>query len=375
MKSRPGWQALVACAAACSAATAVHAADGFKLRFPLSGTLGGEIAVATETPGFFGSVVATQIELDKVTDGNGDPRQVASSGVFATPTPIAGRVRTATWAGTAETDFRQSQTNANLILGYLTEGHYGGGRLSFVLNLPYTTRLDRRLTLSGPTPTLSTLSPALTSPPLPAGTAAAAQAAAQAGFSTAYQAQLGVQSAAGSGVVDGLGDAELTAAWVGRAEGLRVVTGVTLAVPTGRYDAAKSINVGFGNFYTLRPGVALAYNPAPAWMLGLRASMGFNTRNRDNHIRSGDFGALDLALAYRSSFGVFGPHVLMVRQVSDDLGGSVGPNRFAATGLGGFFTTRVPGVDAALNLYYMTMVNARNALSGSFYQLRLSKAF
>lgn len=65
----------------------------------------------------------------------------------------------------------------------------------------------------------------------------------------------------------------------------------------------------------------------------------------------------------------------MVRQVSDDLGGSVGPNRFAATGLGGFFTTRVPGVDAALNLYYMTMVNARNALSGSFYQLRLSKAF
>lgn len=351
------------------------AADGFKVRFPLSGTLGGEIVAQVDNPGFFASVSLTQIELDKITDGTGNSFQQVRSGAFATPAPIAGAVRTATYSGTVGIDLKQSQTNANLVFGYQTEKNYGGGRLLLALNLPYTTRLSRHSTYSGTTPTLSTLAPALTSPPLPAGTGAAAQASSQAGFNTAYQAQLGGLSTAGTGVMDGIGDAEVTAAWIYRKDDLKVVTGLTLAMPTGKYDASSQINIGFGNFYTLRPGVAVAYNPSANWTLGARGSLGFNTRNKDNQIKSGDYGALDLAAAYRSPIGVFGPHVLLIKQYADDNGGTLGSNRFSSTGAGVFFTTLIPRIEAAVNLSYLTTLSSRNALSGSFYQLRVSKAF
>jgi hypothetical protein len=351
------------------------AADGFKVRYPLSGSLGGEIVAQFDSPGWFASVVATQIEIDELTDGSGKARQQTNSGVFSTPTPVAGAVRTANYSGTIGVDLRQSQTNANLILGYLTEKNFGGGHLAFALNLPYTTRLDRTLGFSGTTPTLSTLQPPLNSPPLPAGTAAAAQARAQAGFDTAYQANLAAQSDAASGVVSGLGDAELSAAWVFRQEELKLVAGLTLVVPTGQYDAASQLNIGFGDFYTLRPGLMVSYSPA-AWLtLGVRGSLAFNTRNKDNQIKSGDFGALDMAAAFRTPIGVFGPHVISVSQFSDDEGGNFGANRFSATGVGAFYTVLIPGIEAALNLSWMQMVQSKNALSGSFYQVRLSKAF
>jgi hypothetical protein len=368
-------RALFATCVISTLASPVLAADGFKVRFPLSGTLGGEIVAPVDNPGFFASVVLTQIDINKLAGDTGNPYQQVKSGGFATPTAIAGAIRTATYSGTVDVDLKQTQTNANLILGYLSGKHYGGGHLTLVLNLPYTPRLDRKITFSGTTPTLTTLQPALTSPPLPAGTGAAAQASAQSGFNTAYQAQLAATSSTGSGVVDGLGDAEVTAAWVYRKDDLKVVAGLTLAAPTGQYDAASTLNIGFGNFYTLRPGVAVAYNPSAAWTLGARGSLAFNTRNKDNQIKSGDFGALDLAAAYRSPIGVFGPHVLMVRQYQDDNGGTLGANRFSATGVGAFFATLIPGLEAAVNLSYLQMVSAKNALSGSFYQVRVSKAF
>jgi len=368
-------RALLAASVISAFAGSATAADGFKVRFPLSGTLGGEIVAQVENPGFFASASLTQIEIDKITDDTGNAFQQIKAGVFATPTAIAGAVRTATYSGTVGIDLKQSQTNANLILGYQTQKNFGGGHLVLALNLPYTTRLSRQSTYSGSTPTLSTLAPALTSPPLPAGTGAAAQASAQAGFNTAYQAQLGALSAAGTGAIDGAGDAEVTTAWVYRTDELKVITGLTLALPTGKYDAASQINIGYGNFYTLRPGVAVAYNPSANWTLGARGSLGFNTRNKDNQIKSGDYGSLDLAAAYRSPIGVFGPHVLLVKQYADDEGGTLGANRFSSTGAGFFFTTLIPQIEAAVNLSYLTTLSSRNALSGSFYQLRVSKAF
>ena len=38
--------------------------------------------------------------------------------------------------------------------------------------------------------------------------------------------------------------------------------GVSLFLPTGNYDKNRGPNPGFGNFYTLRPGIALSYAPA-----------------------------------------------------------------------------------------------------------------
>ena len=358
----------------CSLAGSAVAADGFKVRYPLSGSLGGEIVAPIDNPGFFASVVLTQIELDKLTDDSGNAYVQAKTGSLTTP-PIAGAARTASYSGLVKLDLKQKQTNANLIVGYLSEPNFAGGRLALTFNLPYTTRLDRHLTASGATPTLTPLSPALNSPPLPAGTAAAAQAQTQAGFNLNYQAALAASTAAATGTSDGVGDAELTGAWVYRKDDLKVVAGVTLAMPTGRYDANSSINVGYGNFYTLRPGMAVAFNPAPWLTLGLRGSLAFNTRNKDNQVRSGDFSALDLAAAIRTPYGVFGPHVLIVRQFKDDEGGIYGANRFSGQGVGAFYTALIPAIDTAINLAYMNMANSKNALSGSFYQLRVSKAF
>lgn len=361
---------------ACSVFTGTAmAADGFKVRFPLSGTLGGEIVAQVDNPGFFASLSLTQIELDKITDNTGQAFQQTRGGTFATPAAVAGAVRTATYTGTTAIDLRQSQTNANVVFGYQTQRNYAGGHLLLAFNLPYTTRLQRQTTYRSTTPTLSTLAPALSSPPLPAGTAAAAQASAQAGFNTAYQAQLRSLTAGGTGTVDDIGDLEVTTAWVYRNDSLKVVTGLTLAMPTGQHDPASQLNAGFGNFYTLRTGAAVAYNPSPNWTLGARGSLAINTRNKDSQIRSGDYAALDLAAAYRSPIGVFGPHVVTIQQFTDDEGGTMGANRFRSTGAGFFFTTLVPSIETAVNLSYMKTLSSRNALSGEFYQLRISKAF
>ncbi len=217
--------------------------------------------------------------------------------------------------------------------------------------------------------------PPLTSPPLPAGTGAAAQDQSQAGFATAYQANMVAQSAGATGVVDGMGDAEITAAWVYRTDTLKPITGLTVAMPTGEYDAKNPISIGFGNFYTVRPGVAVACNASDAWTLGARASLGFNGRNKVNQIKSGNFGALDLAAAWRTAYGVVGPHLLHVQQYEDDNGGTLDANCFSATGLGGFYTAFLSSVGVGLNISYMQMIHSKNALSGSFTQIRASKAF
>jgi hypothetical protein len=342
-----------------------HAAEGFKPRFPLSGTLGGEIVAPLDRPGWYGSAVVTQIEIDKVTDDSGEARKQLVSGSFATP-PIAGSVRTASYAGTVDVDARQSQTQWNFMVGYLSEETFAGGRFTALFNLPYTTRLNRRLTLSGETPTLSALSPAVPAP---------VQAATQAAFGTAYQANLAAQSAAGTRVLEGFGDAEISGGWAYQQDKLKVLASTTLALPTGQYDANSTVNIGFGNFYTLRPSIAAAYSLNDSVTLGARTSLGFNTRNKDNEVRSGNFAVLDLAAVFRTPIGVLGPHVIHAQQYQDDSGGIYGPNRFRATGVGAFFTTLISPISAALNLSFMQMVDSRNAMSGSFIQARLSKAF
>lgn len=346
------------------------AADGWKVRFPLSGSLGGEIVANKLTPGLYGSVVATQVEVDKVTGDDGQTLTVQKAGPFSTsPTLVAGAVRTASYSGTAKMDVKQSQTVSNILLGYLTETEYSGGRLNLTVNIPYMS-LNRTLALSGATPTLTTLAPSL-----PAPAAATAQASVQGQFSTAYQAQLGAASNAASGTAAGLGDIEITGAWVQAADDMKVVLGATLAIPTGKYNKSDPLSIGYGNFYTLRPGGAVSIKANENLTVAARASLGINSRNVDNGVRSGNFWALDLAAAYRTPVGVVGPHLMKVTQYEDDQGGTFGANRFNATGAGVFFTTLIEPINAGLNFSYMKMFDSRNALSGSFLQLRLTKAF
>ena len=344
-------------------AGAAYATEDFKLRFPLSGALGGEIVAPVDNPGWFGSTVITSIKVDKVTDNEGNARtQTTTTIVPANGTTILTPVQ---YTAKTNLDVKQTQTNANLLIGYLTEPNYGGGRLAFTFNLPYTIKQERTAKLSGATPEAVGTDPSRTR--------------VQSNLNTNYQNGLTDRSASVSGETEGFGDAEITGAWVYRKDNIKLVTGLTLAMPTGKYSASETtLDTGLGNFYTLRAGAAVSTDVSPKWTVGAKASLGFNTRNKDTETRSGNFAALDLAAVYRTPIGVVGPHFMHVQQIQDDSIRSATQTaygRFSATGVGAVFTTLIKPIDASINFSYMTMIDSKNALSGSFLQVRLTKAF
>ena len=353
------------------------AADGWKVRFPLSGTLGGEIAAPIGAGGLYGQVSVTQLELDKLAGPDGNNFQLPSSGTIPVPlasvNPALG-TRSASYSGVADVGFKQSQTQVNAVIGYLSNEEYNGGRLTAAVNIPIVS-INRTTTLTGATPTLSAITPSLTGSGLSGAQAAGIQASTQASFSPKYQAGLGTQGATLSGTQSGIGDIEVTGGWVYQDPVVKVVAATTLALPTAQWDPVTGLNLGYGKFYTLRPSVAVAYNATDAWTLGARTSLAFNTRNTDNNVKSGNFYGIDLAAAYRTSVGVVGPHLVFVNQYEDDDGGKFGSNRFSTSGAGVFFATKIPSVDLGLNLSYMQSFDAKNALSGSFVQIRLTKQF
>jgi hypothetical protein len=354
-----------------------YAADGSKLRFPLSGSLGGEIAAKQLTPGLYGSVVVTQIEVDKVTGDDGNALELVqakafSQAVTSPPSPIAMTV-SSSFSGSATVAVKQSQTVSNILLGYLTETEYAGGRLNLLVNIPYMS-LNRTFSLAGDTPILAPLSSSVPGPQA-AAVAAGLQTNIQGQFALKYQAELAANSTAASGSAADLGDMEVTGAWVRQTDDMKIIVGATLAMPTAKYDKNSVLNTGFGNYYTLRPGVAVSGRASEDLTLGAKVSLGLNSPNNDNGVRTGNFYGLDLAAAYLTPVGVFGPHVMYVSQYEDDQGGTLGGNRFNATGAGVFYTTLIRPINAGLNFSYMQMLNTRNALSGSFVQIRLTKAF
>ena len=373
------WLARSACVGTALFAIAGHAyaADGSKLRFPLSGSLGGEIAAKQLTPGLYGSVVVTQIEVDKVTGDDGNALELVqakafSQAVTSPPSPIAMTV-SSSFSGSATVAVKQSQTVSNILLGYLTETEYAGGRLNLLVNIPYMS-LNRTFSLAGDTPILAPLSSSVPGPQA-AAVAAGLQTNIQGQFALKYQAELAANSTAASGSAADLGDMEVTGAWVRQTDDMKIIVGATLAMPTAKYDKNSVLNTGFGNYYTLRPGVAVSGRASEDLTLGAKVSLGLNSPNNDNGVRTGNFYGLDLAAAYLTPVGVFGPHVMYVSQYEDDQGGTLGGNRFNATGAGVFYTTLIRPINAGLNFSYMQMLNTRNALSGSFVQIRLTKAF
>jgi hypothetical protein len=300
----------------------------------------------------------------------------------------------------------QQQTNAAVIVGYAFEELVAGGRVVANVQLPYTTHLSRKVDVDPIV--FSTTQAPIVSVPTPTGLTAV-----QAGFlnqpvgtnPSAYnqitegargvaRAKLANYANANSGKVSGQGDAEMTGAWTYVKDSLKIAAGLTLALPTGDYnkdagqlgptgDPISGINIGFGNYYTLRPGLAVGYSPTPDWTIGAKASYGVNTRNKDNDIKSGDYVGIDLAAVYKTSIGVIGPHFMYVNQIKDDTYGdkssdqskALGANRFNMQGAGLVFTTLIPGIDAGLTLSYMNTLDSKNALAGSFTMVRLTKKF
>ena len=406
MKTSPLLRA--SCTAVLLIATASEglAADGFKLRFPLSGTLGGEIVAPLPTEGWFGSVTVTDVNVTALTGNDGNDMKLSNPAAFgpltaaqataatdaaiaANPllTPVRAAVigalsqGSASAVGTANLKInKHHQTVANAVFGRVLSKDIYGGHLVAAVNIPYVVSLDTDINVSGQTPTLSSLSPAYAGPnqTVTDKVNLAANTIAQGAFGKAVQDKLAATSTNATISTSGIGDIEASLLWEKSINEFKVVAGATLAMPTSNYKyTAGSLapNIGFGTYYTLRTGLGVAYTASESVTLGARGSLGFNSQNTDNFVRSGDFYAVDLAAAFRTPVGVIGPHVTMLRQYTDDTGGALGANKVSVDGAGFFYAVPIPAWGGGLNVAYMKTLDTKNSLSGNFVQFRFTRVF
>jgi hypothetical protein len=343
---------------------AAQAAEGFEPRYNLAGSLGGEIFAGADHTGWAIGTAVTHVPVRGVSGADGkDLTLQVPAGVLNVP-GLPAPLQPSYGPGRATLHGSGSLTRWDIGGAYLSKEEYGGGRLVAAIDLPLI-RKDQQITLSGATPALSWPGPV---PP-------AVQAGVTSQFGNQYQAGLAARGNASSGVVHGVGDAELMAGWKFVGERWRILSGASLVLPTGKYLADPKPDAGTGNFRTLRPALQVAYLPTPKVALGAKLTVGLNSRNRDSQLRSGNWAGVELAAGYKTSIGVIGLHALRMQQYQDDDGNPFGPSRFRSTNAGAFFTTRLPGLDAIVTLQYIDTTASRFAKHGSFSQLRVIKLF
>ncbi|TFZ01082.1 transporter [Ramlibacter rhizophilus] len=344
-------------------APVAQGAEAFQIRYNLAGSLGQDLFAPVPAAGWVGSLTHTHGRVHEVTGDGGGPPSVQVPGGVAPVTSLPPALRPSYGASLARLQGTGSLRQWNLGLARLSELQ-GGSRWALGLSLPYATR-QQNYRVQAATPALN-WSPAV--PP-------AARAAATPLFQAGYQAAIAALGGGESGEVSGFGDLELSAAWLHTGERMRLGAGATLVLPTGKYDAARGVDVGFGNFYTLRPAVQAQWEIGPRTAAAARFVLGLNTRNEDNDLRSGNWAALELAAGQRTDFGVFGVLLLHARQVQDDRNNPFGASRYRTNNAGVFYTVRLPAPELSVSLQHTVSVSSQNAKHGRFTQLRLAKAF
>jgi hypothetical protein len=360
-----------------------NAAENYKLRQTPLGSFGGDIATPADKPGFFGTASLTQITIEgiKGPTGEGLTKSSGKTNVrldVLNPTVFTGTLIAGVLATVPDgsVTLRQDQTQVNLAGGYLTETTYADGRIAFVANVPFI-KQSRTASLSFPNATFSSAIPQ---------TAAA-------GINAVVQSQALAASNAATGDVSGMGDTELSAVWIRHKDRLKVAAGVSVFVPTGKFDVASDTalraNPGFGDFYTIRPGVAFTYNLNPShahqdWDAGVtvagRLAYGVNTRNKDTLYKSGNFVYSELAIVKVTGDVAFGFNLSATEQVTDDNYSGTDTTktligRYKNYASGPFFSYKFPGQDMGINFQMNRNFSGRNAIDVTSYQLRLIKAF
>lgn len=341
------------------------AAEDFQIRYNVAGSLGGEMFAPPEQAGVIAGVAVTRADIRKVTGNDGQSLTMdIPAGTVPLPSPTPSSLYPNYSASKARIDARGPLTQVNLGLGYVTRDAYGDGRIVVGVNIPYATK-RQDIAGTSATPSLNW------NPAVPSNT----QAAVQSQFSAQYQGNIAAQAAAMSGEVSGLGDVELQGGWLYTTEKLRVLAGGSLVLPTGRYKSSLGPDIGAGNFYTFRPAVQAAYLPRPDVALAGKVTVGINTTNQDNNLRSGNWVGLEAAAGYMTRVGPIGLHMIHVQQYQDDSNNVWGASRLRTSNAGVFFTTMLPFVEAPVTVQYMSTLDSRNSKAGDFYQVRVIKVF
>lgn len=354
-----------ACSAMVACVGIASAAEGFEPRYNLAGSLGGEMFAPPDQTGWLAGWAVTQVKVSRVTGNDGNVlSQPIPGGTLPLPAPLPTALNPSYGAGVAAIDGTGTLTRSDLVFAYFSPEEFGGGRLVLGIDIPFA-RKSQWIKAGAPTPSLA----------WPPNTPGGLQDAVQGQFGAQYQAALHEQGANSSGKISGIGDAEVMAGWQYVTETLRVLGGAALVLPTGKYSADPKPDIGAGNFYTLRPAIQVAYLPTPKWAFAAKYSVGLNTRNRDNQLRSGNWMGLETSAGYKTPIGVLGLHAIRLQQYQDDDNNPLGPSRIRSTNAGAFFTTLVPGIDAALTIQYIATLSSRNAKEATFTQARLIKVF
>jgi hypothetical protein len=367
MSAIPSLKSVAVAALASACAAGVHAAEDFRVRYNLVGTIGGEIFAPAPSPGWVGALAVTYVDGKKLTgdDGNdltlmapGGTVPLAPGGTALDPSYTANKV-TLKSSGRA--------TVGALALGYIQEEKIAGGRLVFSGVLPMA-QTRTAITPVNSIPELNWPNPSMPNAGVKTGVAGQ--------FATSYQANIQGLADERNGEVTGLGDLELSVGWLYAEGPWKVRAGTALVLPTGKYSASPGPDTGLGNFYTLRPEAQVTYLPSEKWAVSGKAVLGFNTRNRDNQLRSGDWYGLEAAAGYMTALGPVGLHAVHVKQYQDDKNNTLfGASRFQMNGMGAFMTTRIPVIDAVVTLQHMVTTSSKNARHSNFTQVRLVKRF
>jgi hypothetical protein len=371
-------------------ASQASASEGSRTRQAPLGTFGGEIAAAADKPGFFGSMILTYAHITGVTDDTGNDATSATAplgknpipSVIPLPTgaPSKGAVPDGTYklTGIGPVNLLNNQKVATFVGGYMTEETFAGGHLVFALQGSYQQQ-DRTLDV----PLTFGVTPTPPAPLAPLVNAVAAQAQAQ------VTAQLAAKLATQNMSITGFGDTELSALWVRHQDRLKIAAGVSVFAPTGNYDANRGTNIGFGNFYSVRPGVAVTYSLNPNhtsedWDRGItvagRVSYMINGTNSDTDYRTGNLLYTEAAIVkvMPGARLAFGTNIFHTHQMTDDSGSGLGTNplvRYQVSGIGPFLSFKLPDQNAGFNLNYTKNFAAHNAQYGSYLQLRFVKDF
>ncbi|MFM2111368.1 MAG: hypothetical protein RLZZ271_28 [Pseudomonadota bacterium] len=328
-----------------------HAADGFHVRYSLYGGAGAGIFSQPGKPGWTGGVSYSYSDITALSGPDG--------GIMTTSTAADAVAPGITYpANPVKVHATGFSSVATLGVSYGLESPVGGGRLVLGLSTGYG-RKSQQIRASANTPVLSPLQGALVT----------------AGFNAQYQAGIAALAAAETAAEEGPTDSDINLNWHHPMGEGRLTYGLSLIVPTGKYSTSAGPHVGFGSYYTLRPSVQAVVFSSPSWGHAAKLTLGLSTVNRDTHVRSGHWAAVEMASSYMTRLGPVGLQLLRVQQFRDDSGGSWGANRLVMTNAGVFWATKLPVLDAGLSLNGMTTLNSRNAKAGRYYQLRLSKSF
>lgn len=353
---------------AASCASVALAAEDFRVRYNLAGTIGGEIFSQQTSSGWTGGFAYTNIDTSNVNGDDGDKLSITTpAGKISLPAPTPAALSPTYGANRVALQTSGYANVAALALTYITEERYAGGQIIFGALLPFAQSASEVVAIAA-SPTLNW--------PHPAQPDAATKALVQSRFGTRYQADLSNQAALENGNISGIGDIELAAGWVLKDGPWKVRAGATWVLPTGAYSAASRPNIGFGNYHTLRPEIQATYLPSAKIAFSGKLIMGFNTKNTDNQLKSGDWYGLEGAAGYMTPIGPMGLHGVYIRQYQDDENNLMfGTSRLELTGLGVFFTTKLPLMDAIVTLQHMVTTQSRNARQSNFSQLRVIKQF